>query len=103
MCIEQLYQLGKVGQRSRQAIDLVDDNDVNLPSADIVQQSLQVGTIGGPTGISAVIISRPDLGPTGMGLTLYISRGCFVLSIQRVEILIQPLLGGDPGVDRTTD
>jgi hypothetical protein len=31
MSIEQFYQLGKVGQRSRQAIDLVDDNDVNLP------------------------------------------------------------------------
>jgi hypothetical protein len=37
MCVEQFYQLGKVGQRSRQAIDLVDDNDVKLPGADIVQ------------------------------------------------------------------
>src|SRR3979411_1915836 len=34
MCIEQFYQLGKVGQRSRQAIDLVDDNDVKLLGAD---------------------------------------------------------------------
>src|SRR5271169_5664642 len=41
--------------------------------ADIVQQPLQVGAIGGPTGISAVIISRPDHGPAGMGLALYIS------------------------------
>src|SRR5277367_4683621 len=42
--------LAKSVQRSRQAIDLVDDDDVKLPRADIVQQSLQVGTIGRPTG-----------------------------------------------------
>jgi hypothetical protein len=69
----------------------------------IVQQSLQVGTIGGPTGISAIIISRSDQGPTSMGLTFDISRGRFVLGVQRIEILVEPLLGGDPGVDRTTD
>ena len=66
-------------------------------TADIIQQSLQVGTIGRPTGISAVIISRPDQGPAGMGLTLYIGRGCVVLRIERVELLIQPVVGGDPG------
>jgi len=72
-------------------------------TADIIQQSLQVGTIGRPTGISAVIISRPDQGPAGMGLTLYIGRGCVVLRIERVELLIQPVVGGDPGVDRAAD
>jgi hypothetical protein len=35
--IEQLDQFGKVRQRPRQAVDLVDDDDVNLPGADIVQ------------------------------------------------------------------
>jgi len=50
MCIDSSTSLGEVGQRSRQAIDLVDDNDIKLPGADIVQQSLQVGAIGGPTG-----------------------------------------------------
>ena len=103
MGIEQFDQLGKVGQRSRQAIDLVDDDDVNLPGADIVQQSLQVGTIGGPTGISAVVISRPDQGPAGMGLTFDIGRGGIVLGIQRVELLVEPMLGGDPGIDRAAD
>jgi hypothetical protein len=32
---EQLDQLGKVDQRSCQAIDLVDDNDIKLSGADI--------------------------------------------------------------------
>jgi hypothetical protein len=35
MCIEQFHQLSEVGQRSRQAIDLVDDNNIKLPRADI--------------------------------------------------------------------
>ena len=72
MGIEQFDQLGEVGQRSRQAIDLVDDDDVDLPGADIVQQSLQVGPVGRPAGISAVVIARADQGPAGMGLALYI-------------------------------
>jgi hypothetical protein len=68
MSVEQFDQRCKIGQRSRQAIDLVDDNNIKLPGADIIQQPLQVGTIGGPTGITTVIISRPDQGPAGMGL-----------------------------------
>src|ERR1700733_14117649 len=103
MRVEQFDELGKIGQRSGQAIDLVDHDDIKLPSADIIQQSLQVGTIGRPTRISTVIISRPDQGPAGMGLTLYIGRSCNVLSIERVELLTQPVIGGDPGVDRAAD
>jgi hypothetical protein len=52
MRVEQFDQLGKIGQRSGQAIDLVYHDDIKLPRADIIQQSLQVGTIGGSTGIS---------------------------------------------------
>ena len=46
MGIEQLDQLGKVGQRSRQAINLIDDDDVHLVGADIVEQPLQVRAVG---------------------------------------------------------
>ena len=70
MGIEQFDQLGEVCQRPRQPVDLVDDNDVNLPGADIIQQLLKVGAVGGPAGIPAVIITGPDQGPAGMGLTL---------------------------------
>jgi hypothetical protein len=70
MSIEQLYQLGEVSQRPRQAVDLVDDDDIDLSGADIVQQLLQVGSIGGPARVPAVIISRADQVPAGMGLAL---------------------------------
>ena len=70
MRIEQFDQLGEVGQRPRQTVDLVDDDDVDLPGANIIQQLLKVGAVGGPAGIPAVIITGPDQGPAGMGLTL---------------------------------
>src|ERR1700738_4585688 len=73
--IEQFDQFGEVCQRSSQTIDLVDDDDVNLPGADVVQQSLQVGPVGRSAGVSAIIVARADQRPAGMSLTLYIGRG----------------------------
>src|SRR3984893_10316964 len=56
-----------------------------------------------PWASNSSIISRPNQGPPGMGLTLYISRGCVVLGIERIELLIQSVIGRDPGVDRAAD
>ena len=72
MRIEQLDQLGEVGQRPCQTVDLVDDDDVDLAGADIVQQLLKVGTVSGPAGVSAIVIAGTDHGPAGMGLALNI-------------------------------
>src|SRR5258705_9161960 len=44
-----------------------------------------------------------DQGPAGMGLAFDIGRGCLVLSVQRVELLVQPVLGGDTGIDSAAD
>ena len=103
MGIEQLDQLGEIRQRPRQAVDLVDDDDVDLPGADIVQQPLQVGTVGRPAGVSAIVIARPDQGPAGMGLAFDVGGGGLVLRVQRVELLVEPMLGRDPGIDRAAD
>jgi hypothetical protein len=40
MGVEQLDEFGEVGQRPRQPVDLVDDDDVDLSGTDIVQQFL---------------------------------------------------------------
>src|SRR5258707_8163438 len=67
------------------------------------QQPLQVRPVGRSAGVSAIIIARADQSPAGMGLTLYIGGSSVVLRIQRVELLIEPMLGGDPGVDGAAD
>src|SRR5258708_2635038 len=71
--------------------------------ADIFQQPLQVGTVGGSTGVPPIVIAGPDQGPAGMGLTLDVGGGSIVLSIQRVELLVEPVLGRDPRIDRAAD
>src|SRR5258708_28568543 len=38
-----------------------------------------------------------------MGLTLDVGGGGLVLRVQRIELLVEPVLGGDPGIDRTAD
>src|SRR5258706_2388814 len=103
MRIEQLDQFGEVGKGLCQAIDLIDDDDVDPPGPDVVQQLLKVGTVSGPARVPAIIIAGPDQGPAGMGLTLYIGRGRIILGIQRVELLIESMIGGDPGIDGAAD
>src|SRR5258706_1564520 len=78
-------------------------DDVNLPGADVLQQSLQIGTVGRPTRVSPIVIAGPDQGPAGMGLAFDIGGGSIVLRIQRVELLVEPVLGRDTGIDRAAD
>jgi hypothetical protein len=78
MGIKQLDQFGEVRQRPRQAVNLVDDDDVNLAGADIIQQFLKVGAVGGPAGVSPIVISGPDQGPAGRWYkTILLSRLSF--------------------------
>ena len=46
MGIEQLDELGKIGQRSRQAVDLVDNNDIDPAGPDIGQKLLKGRAVG---------------------------------------------------------
>src|ERR1700682_3297094 len=103
MGIEQLNQLGEVRQRPRQAVDLIDNDDVNFPGADIVQQSLQVRSVSGPAGVSPIVITGTDQGPAGMGLTLDVGGSRIILGVQRGEFLVEPMFGRDPGIDRAAD
>ena len=41
--VEQLDQLGEVRQRAGQPVDLVDDDDVDLPGPDVLQQRCRAG------------------------------------------------------------
>ena len=85
MAVEQFNQLGEVRQRPRQAVDFVDNDDIDLPRADIIQQLLKVGTVGGPTGVPAIVIAGSDHGPAGMGLALDIGRSGIVLRISELN------------------
>src|SRR5260370_57141 len=58
---------------------------------------------GGYSGGSTIVIAVTDQGPAGMGLALDIGRGRLVLRVQRVELLVEAMLGRNPRIDRAAD
>jgi hypothetical protein len=103
MGVEQLHQLGEVCQGTGEPVDLVDDDNVDPAVPDISQQSLERGTLGRAAGIAAVIVAGAAQGPAVMGLAADIGFRGLVLGIEGIELLVEPVVGGDPGIDRAAD
>ena len=55
--IEDLDDLGKIGERAGQPVDLVDDDGIDPPRRDVREQLLQSGPIHRRAGEPAVVIS----------------------------------------------
>jgi hypothetical protein len=102
MLVEQLDQLGEVGERARQSIDLIDQDDIDLAVPDVVEQPLQRWAVQGRAREAAVIIVVGNEPPTFMGLALYLGLTGFSLRIQRVEHELEVMLGRFSGKDRAT-
>ncbi len=45
MLVEEFDELGEVGERPRQPVDLIDDDDVDLGGPDLIEQPLQGGAL----------------------------------------------------------
>jgi hypothetical protein len=88
MGIEQFDQFGEIGQGARQAIDLVDDNDIDPVGSNVIEELLQGRAVGGSAREAAIVISGTNQCPTGMSLTADIGLRCIILGIERVEVLI---------------
>ena len=72
MGIEQFDQLGKIGQGARQAIDLVDDNDIDPVGANVIEELLQGRAVSGSARKAAI---RPRMGSLGRRSSLSNIRG----------------------------
>jgi hypothetical protein len=103
MGVEQLDQLGEVRERPGQPVDLVDHDDIDPAVPDIRQQPLQRRALGRATGIAAVVIAGADQGPAVMGLAADVGLRRLVLGVEGVELLVEPVLGRDPGIDCAAD
>ena len=101
--VEQLHQLGEVGQGTGEPVDLVDHDDVDLPGPDILQEPLQGRAVGRSAGIAAVVIPGAQQGPAVMGLAADIGLGGLMLGVEGVELLVQPIFRRDPGIDGAAD
>jgi hypothetical protein len=59
--VECLDQLGEVGERTGQPIDLIDDDNVDPSGLDIDEQFLQSRSIHRTAGKTAIVVTVPDL------------------------------------------
>src|SRR6266446_6867882 len=100
LCVEDLDQPGKIGERARQPVDLVDDDDVDPASLDVGKQLLQCRPLHVATREPAVVVAGSGQYPALVTLAADIGLASFALRLERVELLFEPFLGGFAGVDR---
>ena len=101
--IEDLDDLGEIGERPGQPVDLVDDDDVDPPRLDVGEQPLQRRPLHRGAGEPAVVVSRAQAHPALVPLAGDVGLAGLALRMQRVELLLEPLLGGFAGVDRAAN
>src|ERR1700730_8385963 len=100
LLIEQLDQLGEVGERAGKAVDLVDHHDSDLAGPNIGQELLQGSAVEGSTREPAIVVAIWNQAPALMRLALDIGLAGFPLGIERVEFEVEIMLGRFAGVDR---
>jgi hypothetical protein len=100
MFVEHFDQLCEVGEGAGETVDLVDNDNVELASSDLVQQILQGRAIQRSAGQAAVVEPVPNQYPAFVRLALDIGLTGLPLGVQRVEGQIQIVLGRLARVDR---
>ena len=103
MALEDVDQPDEVGKRAGEPVDLVADDRVHLARLDVAQQSPQRRAIHRPAGEAAVVVAVVEGDPALLTLALDVGKAGLVLRIQRIERLVESLLGALPAVDRRSD
>jgi len=98
--IEELDEPDKIGERPRQPVDLVDDHDVDAAGLDIGDQVLQGRPLQIATREPAIVIALSRQHPALVPLATDVGLAGFTLRGERVELLLEPFLGGFAGVNR---
>ena len=102
MLVENVDDLGEVGQRPGQPVNLVDDHHVDLARAHIRQEPLEGRPFHRRARETAVVIHLADKAPSFAFLAGDERLAGFALGVERVEVLFQPLLAALAGIDRAT-
>ena len=100
MGVQHVDDLGEVWQRPRQSIHLVDQDQIDLASANIGEQTLQAGPLQRAAGDAAIVIGRRQGRPPFVTLATGIGFAGLALRIERVERLLEPFFRRLAGVDR---
>src|SRR3546814_5038495 len=85
-----------------QAVDLVDDDDVDQPGLDVFKQGFQPRPFERSAGIPAVVVTFAHANPALSALAGDIGLAGLALGIEAVELHVQPFFAGFAGVDGAT-
>src|SRR5580698_4730986 len=99
MSVEEFDQLGEVGERAGQPVDLVDNDDVDPVSANVIKELLDRWPLHRAARVATVVVAGPDQLPAFMSLALDVGFRGLPLIVERVELLLQAMLSRDAGVD----
>ena len=92
VALEHLDHLGEVGETARQTVDLVDHHDVDLAALDVRHQALQARTLDVASGEAGVVVVVGHRNPALGTLAGDVGVARFLLRIDGVEFLIEPLV-----------
>src|SRR5215471_17103233 len=101
--IEDFDDLGEIGERAGQPVDLIDDHGIDPPRSDVGEEPLQGRSIHRRAREPAIVIASGQAHPALVPLAVDERLAGLALRLQRIEFLLEPLFGGFAGVDRTTN
>ncbi len=82
--VQDFDDLREVDERAGEAVDLVDDDRINLPGLNICEESPECGTIQRGPRVPAVVVACSDWLPALALLTPDVGLAGFALSVERV-------------------
>jgi hypothetical protein len=103
MGIQHINNLGEIGERPGEAVDLIDNDDLNLAGLDVLQKPLEGRPLHGPAGQASVVIHIGKRDPSGMTLAHDVGLARLPLGVERIEFLFEALVGRFASVDRAAD
>jgi hypothetical protein len=101
--LEGLHETGEVEQGAAQAIDLVNDDAVDLAGGDGSQQALQRWPVEVSAGAAAIVEVFGQAYPAFGALAGDVGLGRLALGIQGVKLLVQTFFSRLARVDGTAD
>jgi 23S rRNA G2445 N2-methylase RlmL len=99
MRLKDAHDLAKVAQGARQAVNLVDNDDVDLAARDSLKQTLKARALNVGAAVAAVVKGR-RVRPARVGLAANKVQARVSLRVEAIKILLKPSGRGLARVDR---
>ena len=103
VAVVHLHHLHEVCKGPRETVHLVDHHAVNHAGGDVVHEAAQRGALHVAARESAVVVLGREAYPALVLLARDVRLAALTLGVQRVELLVQPLLAALARVDRAAD